>query len=83
MPFCNCVALQLNQKVHCGSCAALQKLNKLNCAFCAARLLVKKIVALNFETMLLMLTSVNAPVDFAFSPRIRRVFNETIFSPKF
>ena len=25
----NCVALQLNQKVHCGSCAALQKLKKL------------------------------------------------------
>ena len=35
----NCVALQLNQKVYCGSCAALQKLKKirklriLRCAF--------------------------------------------------
>ena len=34
----NCVALQLNQKAHCGSCAALQKLKKnklriLRCAF--------------------------------------------------
>ena len=28
----NCAALQLNQKVPCGSCAALQKLKKLNCA---------------------------------------------------
>ena len=42
----NCVALQLNQKVHCGSCAALQKVKNLNCAFCAALFLVKKIVAL-------------------------------------
>ena len=29
----NCAALQLNQKVYCGSCAALQKLKKSNCAF--------------------------------------------------
>ena len=43
----NCVALQLNQKVHCGSCAALQKLKKINCAFCAALLLVETIVALS------------------------------------
>ena len=42
----NCVALQLNQKVHSGSCAALQKAKKLNCAYCAALLLVEKIVAL-------------------------------------
>ena len=42
----NCVALQLNQKVLCGSCALLRKLKKLNCAFCAALLLVEKIVAL-------------------------------------
>ena len=42
----NCVALQLNQKVDCGSCAALQKAKKLNCAFRAKRSLVKKIVAL-------------------------------------
>ena len=42
----NGVALQLNQKVLCGSCAALQKLKKLSCAFCAALLLVEKIVAL-------------------------------------
>ena len=25
----NCVALQLNQKVHCGGCAALQKIKKI------------------------------------------------------
>ena len=48
MPFRNCVALQLSQKVHSGNCAALQKLKKLNCAFCAALLLVEKIVALRF-----------------------------------
>ena len=44
----NCVALQLNQRVHWGSCAALQEFKTLNCAFCAALLLVKKIVALRF-----------------------------------
>ena len=35
MPLRNCVALQLNQEVHCGSYAALQKLkkDKLRCAF--------------------------------------------------
>ena len=49
----NCVALQLNQKVHCGSCAALQKAKKLNCAFCAALLLVKKIVALCCAALLI------------------------------
>ena len=42
----SCVALQLNQKVHCGSCATLQKLKKLNCAVCIALLLVEKIAAL-------------------------------------
>ena len=46
--FTNCVALQPNQKVHCGSCATLQKLKKLNCAFFAALLLVEKIFALRF-----------------------------------
>ena len=47
----NCVALQLNQKVHCGSCAVLQKFKELNCEFCAALKLVEKIagfVALRF-----------------------------------
>ena len=48
----NCAALQLNQKVHCGSCAALQKLKKLNRAFCAA-LLVEKIVALCYVALLI------------------------------
>ena len=42
----NCVALQLNQKVYCGSCAGVQKLKKLNFAFCAALLLVEEIIAL-------------------------------------
>ena len=49
----NCVALQLNQKVHCGSCAALQRAKKLNCAFCAALSLVKKIVALCCAALLM------------------------------
>ena len=49
----NCVALQLNQKVHCRSCAALQKAKKLICAFCAALSLVKKIVALCCAALLI------------------------------
>ena len=49
----NCVALQLNQKVHCGSSAALQKAKKLNCAFCDALSLVKKIVALCCASLLI------------------------------
>ena len=48
----NCAALQLNQKVHCGSCAALAKLKKLSCEFRAAFLLVEKIVALSCAALL-------------------------------
>ena len=47
-PLQNCIARQLNQKVHCGTCATLQKLKKINCTFCAVLLLVKNIVALCF-----------------------------------
>ena len=47
-----CVALQLNQKVHCESCTALQKLKKINCAFCAVLLLVEKIVRLRCAALL-------------------------------
>ena len=42
----SCVALQLNQEVHCRSCAALQTLKKRYCAFVAVLLLVEKMVAL-------------------------------------
>ena len=49
----NRVALQLNQKVYCGSCAALQKLKKFNCTLCAALLLVEKIVALCCSALLI------------------------------
>ena len=49
----NCVALLLNQQVHCGSCAALQKFKKLNCAFCAELLVVDKIVTLCFAALLI------------------------------
>ena len=31
----NYLALQLNQKAHCGGCAVLKKLKKLNCKLCA------------------------------------------------
>ena len=56
----NCVALQLNQKAHCGSCAGLQKSKKFNCAFCAALSLVEKIIWLccAFDIMLFLPTSV-------------------------
>ena len=49
----NCAALQLNQKVHCGSCAAFQKLQKLNGAFGAALLLAEKIVSLCCAALLI------------------------------
>ena len=49
----NCVALQLNEEVRCGSFAALQKLKKLNCTFCAALLDVEKIVALCCAALLI------------------------------
>ena len=41
----NCIALQLNQKVHCESSTVLQKFKKLNCTFGAALLVVEKIIA--------------------------------------
>ena len=49
----NCVAVQLNQKIHCGSCAAVQELKNLNCAFCAVLLLVEEIVALRCTALLI------------------------------
>ena len=65
----NCVALQLNQKVHCGSCAALQKLKKVNCAFYAALLLVEKSLRCAFVIMLFVPTSESTTHggDFTFS----------------
>ena len=67
----NCVALQLNQNVHCGSCATLQKLKNLNCAFCAALVKVEKIVALLIERYLCPPLSISKRQNVVYALRLQ------------